>query len=442
MKLIRSLYFSYTFFIAILCIVVCFVLGFLVPILFIIAQLALLGLMGLLILECVMLFLNKKPIKAHREVANQMSLGDENKVSITAQHHYNFPVFVTVYDNAPYQLQLRNLHFSSLLLPGKQITWHYDVRPTERGAYEFSDMYFYVSALSNMIMRKVVIPAQKVSATYPSVLQMKKYELKVFAKNQITGIKKIRRLGHNNEFEQIKNYVQGDDIRTVNWKATSRKNELMVNQYQDEKSQHVYSIIDKSRSMRMPFNDLTLLDYAINSTLAFSNICLRKGDKVGLMTFSDKLGSKIAAERTANQLVRIIEILYRQKTRFLEANYELLFHGVRSLVKGRSLLMLYTNFDSEYALKRNLPLLKKINQQHVLVVIFFENTEIEKLVESEPKKISDIYLKTFAEKHKMDKKRIALELRKNGIQTVLTTPESLSIDTINKYLELKARGVI
>ena len=154
------------------------------------------------------------------------------------------------------------------------------------------------------------------------------------------------------------------------------------------------------------------------------------------------MGSKIAAERTSNQLVRIIEILYRQKTRFLEANFELLFQGVRSLVKGRSLLMLYTNIDSEYSLKRNLPLLKKINQQHVLVVIFFENTEVEKLVDTEPKNVRDIYLKTFAEKHKMDKKRIALELRKHNIQTVLTTPESLSIDTINKYLELKARGVI
>jgi uncharacterized protein (DUF58 family) len=109
----------------------------------------------------------------------------------------------------------------------------------------------------------------------------------------MTGIKKIRRLGHNNEFEQIKNYVQGDDIRTVNWKATSRRNELMVNQYQDERAQHIYSVIDKSRSMRMPFNDLTLLDYSINSTLAFSNICLRKGDKVGLMTYSDKLEQKL-----------------------------------------------------------------------------------------------------------------------------------------------------
>lgn len=192
----------------------------------------------------------------------------------------------------------------------------------------------------------------------------------------------------------------------------------------------------------MPFNNLTLLDYAINSTLAFSNICLRKGDKVGLMTFSDKLGSKLAAERTGRQLQRIMDLLFKQKTRFLEGNFEMLFHGIRNHIKGRSLIMLYTNIESEYALKRILPLLKRVNQLHVLVVIFFENTEVAKAAQMNPVYVRDIYLKTFAEKYGMDKKKIALELRKNGIQTVLTTPEKLSIDTINKYLELKARGVI
>jgi len=194
--------------------------------------------------------------------------------------------------------------------------------------------------------------------------------------------------------------------------------------------------------MRMPFDELTLLDYAINSTLAFSNICLKKGDRAGLMTFSDKLGSKLAAERSSRQLQRIMDLLYKQKTRFLESNFEMLYHGIRNHIKGRSLLMLYTNIESEYSLKRILPLLKRINQRHVLVVIFFENSEVEKAAQQEPKYVRDIYFKTFAEKYGMDKKKIALELRKSGIQTVLTSPEKLTVDTINKYLELKARGVI
>jgi uncharacterized protein (DUF58 family) len=428
--------------VVLLLLAVCLAIGFVVPAFFLVGQIGVAVLLALVLVEIFILFAKKDPVRVKRQVASQLSLGDENKVTLKISHDYAFPVYLDVYDNLPYQFQIRDQHFEVLLNPDHETSIHYFVRPTERGEYDFSDIYVYVAALTKLIQRKAVIKESKQVATYPSILQMKKYELKVFAKTAVTGIKKIRRLGHNNEFEQIKNYVQGDDLRTVNWKATSRRNELMVNQYQDERAQHVYSIIDKSRSMRMPFNDLTLLDYSINSTLAFSNICLRKGDKVGLMTYSDKLGTKIAAERNTNQLNRIIELLYRQKTRFLEANFEMLYHGIRNQIKGRSLIMLYTNIESEYSLKRILPLLKRINQLHVLVVIFFENTEIDKAAEMEPKHVRDIYLKTFAEKYKMDKKKIALELRKNAIQTVLTTPEKLSIDTINKYLELKARGII
>jgi uncharacterized protein (DUF58 family) len=438
----RNLYLSYEFFIGLLVVATLFVLGFVYPIMFLVAQGALAVFGALFFLELFVLHIKRKPIRGHRIVMNPLSVGDDNSVSIKVVNTYGFPVRAVVYDNPPVQLQLRDKHFKSFIAPNKAREYTYYIHPTDRGEYNFQDLYVYVSALTNLIQRKCVIECAEVIPAYPSILQMKQYELKVFAQTAATGIKKIRRLGHNNEFEQIKNYVQGDDIRTVNWKATSRRNELMVNQYQDEREQQVYAIIDKSRSMRMPFNDLTLLDYAINSTLAFSNVCLRKGDKAGLMTFSDKLGSKLAAERTKNQLSRIMELLYKQKTRFLEANYEILYHGIRNHIKGRSLIMLYTNIESDYALKRILPLLRRINQLHVLVVIFFENTEVDKAAYMEPKHVRDIYLKTFAEKYKMDKKKVAMELRKNGIQTVLTTPENLTIDSINKYLELKARGVI
>jgi uncharacterized protein (DUF58 family) len=272
---------------------------------------------------------------------------------------------------------------------------------------------------------------------------MRQYELKVFNKLNLTeGIKKVRRLGHSTEFEQIKSYVQGDDYRSINWKATSRKNEIMVNQYEDEKAQQVYCIIDKSRSMRMPFGGMTLLDYAINSTLVILNIALRKSDRAGLITFSDKLGTRIGAERTPVQMRKIQDALYKQKTKFNEANYELLYYGVRQVVKGRSLLLLFTNFESTYALQRVLPILRRINSQHLLVVVFFENSELAETSEMETKDVKSIYLKTIAQKMVHEKKAIAEELRKHAIQTILTTPENLSVDTINKYLELKSRGLI
>lgn len=438
----RNLFLPYRFFIGLLVIAAIFILGFIIPVFFLVAQAALGLFMALVLLEFVILQFSKKPIEGTRHINAPMSVGDENKVTITLINKFNFTIRTTVYDNPPKQLQLRDKSFTATIKSEETKEFKYNVIPTDRGEYKFKDIYVYCSALTHLIQRKARVSASEVIAAYPSIIQMKQYELKVFAQTAATGIKKIRRLGHNNEFEQIKSYVQGDDIRTINWKATSRMNQLMVNQYQDQREQQVYTIIDKSRSMRMPFDEMTLLDYAINSTLAFSNVCIRKGDKAGLMTFSDKLGAKLAAERSRHQLSKIMEVLYAQKTRFLEANFELLYHGIRNHIKGRSLIMMYTNIESDYALKRILPMLKRINQKHVLVVIFFENTEVEKAAEMEPKHVRDIYLKTFAEKYTMEKKRISLELRKNGIQTVLTTPQNLTIDSINKYLELKARGVI
>ncbi len=442
MKFFKNLYFTYLFFILLLGIAFLFAFSFAIPFLFPISQILLVGLFGIVIIELILLYSVKKSITGNRDLMNPMSLGDKNNVKIIVKNKYKFPIRIVVYDNPPNQFQLRNLNFKFFMTPEQVNEVKYSVIPTERGKYIFDDIFTYVSCFLHLVQRKVIVDANAEVSVHPSIINMKRMELKVFTKSASAGIKKIRRLGHNNEFEQIKYYVQGDDFRTINWKATSRTNELMVNQYQDEKAQNVYSIIDKSRSMRMPFNDLTLLDYSINSTLAFSNITLLKGDKVGLMTFSDKLGAKLGAERNANQLRRIMEMLYQQKTRFLEANFNMLYHGIRNNIKGRSLIMLYTNIETDYSLKRILPMLKKINQSHLLVVIFFENTEIEKSADIKPKNIEQVYLKTFAEKHRFDKKRIALELKKNGIQTILTKPENLSIDTINKYLEIKSRGLI
>ena len=192
----------------------------------------------------------------------------------------------------------------------------------------------------------------------------------------------------------------------------------------------------------MEFDGLSLLDYSINSSLVFSNIALRKGDKAGLLTYSDKIGTMLAAERSAGQMRRIQESLYNQRTHFLEANFELLYQTIRKSITTRSLLVLYTNFETEFAMRRALPMLRQLNRKHVLVVVFFENSELQELAYRPSRSVQEVYQAAVAERMMSLKTRIAQELRKNGIQTVLTLPNDLSINTINKYLELKAKGSV
>ena len=126
---------------------------------------------------------------------------------------------------------------------------------------------------------------------------------------QEAGVKRIRRLGHSMEFEQIKEYVRGDDYRTINWKATARKDGLMVNNYTDERSQQIYCLINKGRVMKMPFAGMTLLDYAINASLVLSNVALVKQDKAGLITFAENLDTFILADKKPTQMNLLLETL-------------------------------------------------------------------------------------------------------------------------------------
>jgi uncharacterized protein (DUF58 family) len=272
---------------------------------------------------------------------------------------------------------------------------------------------------------------------------MRKYELMVFQQQKLSsGLKRIRMLGNTNEFEQIKFYVQGDDIKRINWKATSRRNELMTNQYQEEKAQQVYCVIDKGRSMQNTFEGMTYLDHSINSALVLSNIALRKGDRAGLVTFSDKIGDTIPAERKEHQLRRISSLLYDQRTDFLEPDYERLYLHIKQNIRTRSLLILFTHFETESSMRRNLPMLRQLNQKHLLVLVFFENTELKELSLRKAVSSEELYLQVISERMATIQHRIALELKRHGIQTVLTSPEHLSVTTINKYLALKSKGRI
>lgn len=443
MSFFSQLYFNWRFYLLFLLVITVFVLSFAWSWLFPVAQ-ALLGLfLALTALDIFILFLSKGRIKARRKFNPQLSLGDDNPVEVRLQSTYQMPVNTIVIDELPDQLQVRNNKKYLVFQPGEHKRINYKIRPLTRGVYKFHNINVFVSTVLHIAERRVIIPAKVEAHAYPSIIQMKKHELQVFSKTAVLqGIKKIRRLGNNNEFEQIKNYVQGDDFRSINWKATSRRGELMVNQYQDERAQQVYCLIDKSRSMRLPFEGMTLLDHSINAALVMSNIILKKGDKAGVITFSDKLGSRVNAERNSAQLRRIMEVLYRQKTEFMEANFERLYFGTRNYIKGRSLLLMFTNFESLYAMERSIAILRRLNKNHLVVVVFFENTELMDQSKIEASSIKDIYRKTLSGKFALEKQLMVRELNKYGIQSILTRPEELSVNTINKYLELKSRGMI
>lgn len=443
MKFIRALYFSDRFFVLAASIAALFIVSFFIEILFPFAKITFLLLVGTTLADIAILFSSRQGIKAIRHCPERLSNGDENQIHISLQSFFRIPVTAAIIDEIPHQFQVRDLNFVINLSAGDAQQINYSLRPVKRGEYDFGGINLLVSSILGLATRRIIAPENKIVPVYPSFLQMRKYELLAISNNLTnTGIKRIRRIGQNLEFEQIKKYTAGDDIRSINWKATARKADLMVNNFQDERSQQVYSLIDKGRVMKMPFNGMSLLDYAINASLVISNIAIKKSDKAGLITFQDKIGTLLSASRINKQMSNIMDILYNQKTAYRESDFSVLYATIRRRITQRSLLLLFTNFETNYGLQRQLPYLKNLAHQHLLVVIFFENTEMKTLIEKRSTDLESIYYKAVAEKFSYEKKLIVKELRKNGIQALLTTPEKLTVNTINKYLELKARNLI
>ncbi len=439
----KNLFLTNRFFWLLGALIVLFAGSFAVPLLFPVVQALFVLAVVAVALDIWLLFNKNIDVTAVRTLPKLFNLSDPNPVRLHLENLSNLKLDVAIIDELPVQFQIRDFIEKITLNPDETRTIQYELRPTERGEYAFGAINLYLSTSIGLAQRRLRFDTATKVPVYPSILQMKQLELRAFNRTaQFQGIKKMRRIGHSYEFEQIKNYVRGDDYRSINWKASSRRSELMVNQYEDERAQQVYSVIDKSRVMRLPFNGLSLMDYAINASLAISNIALKKYDRAGLITFSDKIGSTVKADNHPTQLNKILQALYKERERTLESNYELLYHAVRKLVNRRSLLLLYTNFESMHALERVLPLLRKINNFHLLVVIFFENTEIRDFAFKKVETLEDIYHQTIAQKFLAEKSQMVQVLNQYGIQAVLTAPEDLSINTINKYLELKSRGLI
>ncbi|MEO0570103.1 MAG: DUF58 domain-containing protein [Bacteroidota bacterium] len=443
MQFIKSLYIHNQFFryIAILAggFVVSYWLEGLYPVFWILTFV----LLALFFVDLYLLYGTKKAITAKREVPRKLSNSDYNTLEVQFSSKYPFKTEIELIDELPEQFQKRDFHYKTIIQKGIPKTFQYAVRPVDRGEYVFGNLNVYTSTTLKIVKRRYRFEKDQMVPVYPSIIQMQQYDF-LAVSNRLTeiGLKKIRRIGHTQEFEQIKEYVPGDDFRTINWKATAKKSHLMVNQYQDEKSQPIFSLIDIGRVMKMPFNGLKLVDYAINSTLAFSNVALKRNDKTGMLTFSKKVENFVPAMQKITHLNTILEMLYNINTDFSESDFGFLYAYLRKKMAHRSLLLLYTNFEHITALRRQLPYLLAMAKQHVLVVIFFENTELEQLVSMKAEDLQSIYHKTIAEKFLLEKRLMQKELNNYGIQTILTKPEHLTINTINKYLEIKARGLL
>lgn len=225
----KRLYINNLFFYLLVIVGALFAVSFFVSWLYWLSVAALALLVLALFVDIFILYSGKKRIDASRILPEKLSNGDENPIRITVKNNFAIPIHVQLIDEIPFQYQKRDFLIKSALTPRSKREFTYTLRPVNRGEYVFGKLNVYALTPLRLAIRRYVFCNAATVAAYPSFIQMQKYDLMAFSHNLFEyGVKKIRRIGHTMEFEQIREYVQGDDVRTINWKATSKKAQLMI----------------------------------------------------------------------------------------------------------------------------------------------------------------------------------------------------------------------
>lgn len=444
MNLLKSFYLTPRTFVVLGICIGLFSLGLILEFSFILGQLLLFLLFLAVLVEVILLYSKKELLNCKRVLPNRLSNGDDNSVQLLLRNNSNLPLKLSIYEDLPVLLQLRIWKIDVELNRQGNQSVSYTVHPTQRGVYTWYNTYIITQVtFLGFVGRKITFENENTISCYPSFEQFKKLPINALVNSYAEmNSTTIRKIGQSLEFEQIKNYVSGDNYRHINWKASAKQGRLMLNQYQEERSQDIYTVIDMGRAMKMPFEQQTLLDYAINGSVALSKAILDTKDKAGLITFSSKECTYLPARSEYKHFSVINDTLYNLQTDFLESDFERLYKFVRFKIRQRSLLVIFTNFDSINSLKRNLQYLKAIAQYHLVLVVFFENSEIVKFSNETATNLREIYSKTIG-KHFLSQNQLILkELVNAGIQGLITQPQHLSIQAINKYIQIKRKQMI
>ncbi|MGL4629747.1 MAG: DUF58 domain-containing protein [Leadbetterella sp.] len=444
-RFFKQIYFTKWLFITLLFLVGLFMVSILHEPLFLLSKILLVVVVFYLFAEVLMLFMSNGNIGFVRRLPFRLSNGDVQSVNCKITSSFSIRLHTEIYEDLPYQFQSHFWKANCELAPRGSTVYTYQVRATVRGQYVWGNTTLLIKLFPwSFVSKRITFEARNEVACYPSFEQFSKLPIQAIVSNYIdnSSYHQVRRIGQSLEFEQIKNYSSGDDYRHINWKASAKRGDLMVNQYMQERSQEVYAVLDLGRTMHMPFDKMTLLDYSINGALALTKVATQMDDKAGVITFKAKECTHLPAKKDLKQFSKINDYLYGLNTQFLESDFEVLYKYVRINIKTRSLFVIFTHFDSVEAMYRQLPYLRALSKHQLLLVVFFENTENKKLADSLATDLEKIYTVTIAQNFVNQYRLIAKELMKNGILALSVEPSQLSLEVINSFVDIKRKQLL
>jgi uncharacterized protein (DUF58 family) len=385
-----------------------------------------------------------KGVRITREFNGRFAVGAETEVHINVQNAQPHAVSLIIKDEYPPQMKLSHLRQAHMRVEGQtSAALVYGLTPPRRGRFEFGRIAVRFLSRLNLVWCETSVGENVFVKVYPNMRRAREAELKALgARSLVSSHRKTSWRGEGREFESLRDYVRGDELRHISWSATARRGKLTTRQYQIERDQTILIAIDGGRLMTARIEQETKLDSAVHAALALMSAAARAGDNAGLLVFGRKIKTFLPPGRGHEHMDAALEALYSVEPEMIEPSYSRAFEFIAANSKRRSLVILITDLVDEEGSKELLTSLRLLRPRHLPLVVTIADRDLRAVVSNAPEDARDLFTQSVAEEI-MYLRETALRLvESQGGLALDVTAAALAPAILEKYLQVKERGLL
>ncbi len=378
-----------------------------------------------------------------RTVGRIASLANPHRVHLTISNRSRRPLTVELRDDVPELCDAEPQQFRVLLPPQSRATIHYRLSARQRGQFQLDAVYLRVYSRLGLWQRQFRFPAENVVHVYPDMRQMREYALlaRTDRLSQL-GLRRVRRIGQDNEFERLRDYTLDDNYKHIDWRSTARRGKLTVKDFQVNQSQRVIFLVDCGRMMTNTVAGLSLLDHALNAALMLAYVALSKGDSVGMLCFADDIQRYVPPRGGQNQMNHLLHASFDRFPRLVESRYDEAFVYLNARCRKRSLVILLTNVVDEVNANQVSRYLTSVAGRHLPLAVMLRDHAIFDAATAAPSSEATMYRAAAANEIVTWRRGVLTDLEHQGVLSLDVFPERMTAPLVNRYLEVKARHLL
>ncbi|MCA1622809.1 MAG: DUF58 domain-containing protein [Acidobacteria bacterium] len=379
-----------------------------------------------------------------REFSKRFAIGDETKVHLCVENTSAQTFNLQIKDEFPPEMKLSDSREAKFKVEGQTTAdFFYGLTPPRRGKYEFGKTAVRFLSKLGLVWCQINLGKAETVKVYPNMRRAREMELKALGANSYLAVqRKAIRRGEGREFESMRDYVRGDELRHISWTATARLARLTTRQYQIERDQTVLIAIDAGRLMTGRIGDETKFDTAIHASLALMSATARRGDNCGLAVFSRKVKKYLPPQKGIAHVDAVLEALHDLEPELIEPSYARAFQFVSANLKKRAFVVILTDLVDKDSSAELINSLKLMRPRHLPLVVCIGDRDLNQTVSEAPKELKDVFVQSAAEEiiHQRESALRLVEML-GGLALDVTT-QTLAPRLLETYLRVKERGLL